>query len=325
VPMKQLWNKSNARSGDNITPGIDNQGATCYLNSVLQVLHQITPFVEYLWNPLFDEIPDTSTPKKSIIVQSRNMMLSLGTGKGSVDSKAFTKALKNLPGGSNEPFHGGRQCDGGEFLNLLLGQIGEVQRQSRGIPPLSDIFGIRRDIKYTDTLNPLQNFFVKSEIDLIQVIRVDLADGSLENGVDNSQQATLMENDGNTPRINEGWSVRVTTRTEFTPTGGHRIFEIDRGVPGEAKDRRRMTFPLRGLVLGGKSWSLVGVTAHVGACGAYGHFVSIHWNADFGAWIAANDDIVKLAESRDVEQLYGDGKLDTPVATCLVYKLDYNL
>lgn len=119
--------------------GIRNQGATCYMNSVLQSLFHLPIFRKLIY-----QIPLTNceNPEKSIVWNLQRLFADLQTSNEAVSTKKLTRAF-----GWNEDDVNLDQ-DTHEFIRLILTSIEEKLKGTSMENAISTLFSGKLEIRY---------------------------------------------------------------------------------------------------------------------------------------------------------------------------------
>jgi len=116
--------------------GLQNMGATCYMNSLMQQLYNVPRFRELMMHPPRMEYP--SAPVQ-VVYHLQKMFVHLTHSlKRSYDPASF---LVSIPGYNDQPLDPGVQWDANEFFNMLFDRLETCLKATREESFLRQEFG----------------------------------------------------------------------------------------------------------------------------------------------------------------------------------------
>lgn len=301
--------------------GIRNQGATCYINSILQTLFHIPAFRRLIFEVNCENIDENY--EKTIIWNLQRLFAQMQTKREPVT----TKLLTNSFGWSNDDiFH---QQDTHEFLLEFLSIIEKKLKTTPENNPIANLF----QGKLRATIKCINVDFTSSNIEEFFTIPLDVKDcSSLEESLSRFTAPEPME--GSNQYKAEGYGFQdaiLTTELAFLPPVLFfqlRRFEYDSKIKQKVKINSKLTFPLN-LNMNSymptearkendeNLYELFGVLAHAGNV-ENGHFyVFLRTSPDDQEWFKFNDSIVsKVSKKLAVEDNFGKSEQnDRPLNT----------
>jgi ubiquitin C-terminal hydrolase len=300
------WSLSPPERNSHGLCGLRSLGATCYLNSVFQVLFRIPAFQRLL-------LQAESESGSDLCALQRLLHYVLKSRRPACDVSEFVRVWK---GWDKKPIDPGEQQDANEFLQLLLEQLPDsIQALFRGeITNIIDscdgskldrtvaepFWSIGLTVKGVDSLDEALALFLRRE-SLVGENQYDLGDGR-------KIDATKEQKFKQLPPV----LVLQFKRFEYGANG----------KPG-AKLGTRFTFrpsltvPLADSTT--RHYELHGVILHAGEVTA-GHYSSIV-RLD-GYWVTFNDTEVKETNLTELEQASFGGTVDVRTAAYLVFYID---
>ncbi|OAQ27058.1 hypothetical protein K457DRAFT_1805530 [Linnemannia elongata AG-77] len=313
-PTGLLWQESNGYDSKASTGfvGLENQGATCYMNSMLQSLY----FTNYFRKAVYDIATDEEEPSQSVALALQHVFYQLSISSKAVSTKDLTQSF-----GWDE-VESFRQHDVQEFNRVLQESLEQKMRGTKAEGAIQYLFGgktksfvkclnVEYESSLTETFCDIQ-LNVKGCATLrdsfIDYVKVETLDGDNQyyaegHGLQDAKKGVTFESLPPVLHLHlkrfeyspeRQAMVKINDRHEYPEKIDLAEFVAD----GEQKEK---------LGEDGYKYSIYGVLVHSGVMNR-GHYFALLKPQAEGNWYRFNDDTVTQGTLADVlEDNYGSG------------------